>query len=64
MPPLPFGAKPVAMPPLPFKKPEMPAIPFKKPEKKVEKLVEEGPPPGYEPNGDWLKVEKFKTRWN
>ena len=59
MPPLPFSAKPVAMPPLPFKKPEpVPEKPIlKKPE--PEKIEDEGPPPGYESNGDWLKIEKF-----
>lgn len=55
MPPLPF-AKPVAMPPLPFKKLE--SIPEKIIAKKSEP-GDEGPPPGYEANGDWLKVEKF-----
>ena len=24
-----------------------------------EKIEDEGPPPGYESNGDWLKIEKF-----
>jgi hypothetical protein len=39
------------MPPLPFKKPEV-------------KPIEEGPPTGYEINGDWLKVEKYQSKWN
>lgn len=51
MPPPPFASKPAAMPPPPFKKP-------------AEKPVEEGPPPGYEENGEWLKIEKYQSRWN